>query len=109
MEKTLYGNGQPGLVSQLAAHRSDFNSFCAVYADREQQREKAEKRTFNRMNLIVGIVGLILTAILGIVGLIIHDKLTAHSLLQNSQSVEVDAMKQNATVPDLGNNVVRMP
>lgn len=49
----LYGNGQPGLIS-------DVRDYLARQKEREDLREKQDKKTRDRLNIVIGLITVVI-------------------------------------------------
>lgn len=58
--RAIYGNGQPGLIDEVADIKSDGKSFRAVWEQREKDKMKYDDHSAARQKWLMGLAGLIL-------------------------------------------------
>ncbi|MBU6232187.1 hypothetical protein KGP36_06090 [Patescibacteria group bacterium] len=111
MEHAINGNGKAGLIADLRAHREDFRVFVenweTAVETRKQLEEEAAKRDKKRRGWIIVICTILglLVAIAGtLIALATYEKVAVRSdLFSSNPAVYAD----NATVPNLGNDITR--
>jgi hypothetical protein len=90
--KILDDNGQPGLVSKFNRHQNAFERFMAVWEAREhdkclfddrQERERIEesKSFHSRMNILIGLAGLILAMVTCVVCVLSYERAVGHAIM----------------------------
>jgi hypothetical protein len=114
--KLLHGNGQPGLISKVNNHQGAFNEFIAawkqrvedekIYDDRAERERYEQKKTFNaRMNILIGIAGIILALVTCVVCVLSYERATGHAILSpihNSDIYNAQILEHyNSTFPTL--------
>jgi hypothetical protein len=99
--RLLEGNGKPGLLKEFESHKSAFGEFMAVWQSRErdkgifderQERARIEQtKTFNgRMNILIGVAGLILALVMAVIGVLSYERASGHAILSPTRTSGIE-------------------
>lgn len=102
--KTIYGNGQPGLIDEVAETKSALKSFYDRWFQREEDKKQYDNRSSARQMILLGLATLIL-GLLAFFGIraqidrahafISMDKQTQQAENGTTHAVEPDASANN--------------
>ena len=99
--KLLYGNGKPGLIKELADHKTEFRDFFVVWKAREQDKMKyddeqkedriEQRKQFNsRLNIVIGIGGLIFIMVATVVAVMTYERASGHAILSPTRTSGIE-------------------
>jgi urease accessory protein UreH len=82
LERTIYGNGRPGLVDKLNEHTSDFHAFESKWDARQEDKKIYDDRQSRRVNTMLVAAGVIIALGSAIISLLLYEHESSRAQLK---------------------------